>query len=149
MSVNPLISLPSNGLPKLIYPFTDRLEEACRSALHDSARILLASGAKRVQSLHNQPVAIHSEADLGSLDAAPFGPNRLPLFTAHQMGGCAMGTDPASSVVRADLRHHHLENLFVVDGSVFPTALGVNPQLSIYGIAGYAVPKVLSALGRT
>jgi choline dehydrogenase-like flavoprotein len=65
------------------------------------------------------------------------------------MGGCAMGRDPARSVVRSDLRHHEIENLFVVDGSVFPTALGVNPQLSIYGLAGYAAPHVLAALGKS
>jgi choline dehydrogenase-like flavoprotein len=34
-----------------------------------------------------------------------------------------------------DLRHHTLTNLHVVDGSIFPTSLGVNPQESIYGIA--------------
>ena len=47
-----------------------------------------------------------------------------------------MGDDPARSVVRSsDLRHHTLANLHVVDGSVFPTSLGVNPQETIYGIA--------------
>jgi choline dehydrogenase-like flavoprotein len=52
------------------------------------------------------------------------------------MGGCKMGDDPSTSVVRStDLRHHTVENLHVVDGSVFPTSLGVNPQESIYGLA--------------
>ena len=47
-----------------------------------------------------------------------------------------MGDDPKTSVVRSrDLRHHTLQNLHVVDGSVFPTSLGVNPQESIYGLA--------------
>jgi choline dehydrogenase-like flavoprotein len=64
------------------------------------------------------------------------------------MGGCAMGGDAARSVVRSDLRHHHIENLFVIDGSVFPTSLGVNPQLSIYGLASWAAPHVLAALGK-
>jgi choline dehydrogenase-like flavoprotein len=52
------------------------------------------------------------------------------------MGGCKMGDDPSRAVVRSsDLRHHTLENLHIVDGSVFPTSLGVNPQESIYGLA--------------
>jgi len=38
-------------------------------------------------------------------------------------------------VVDAYGRHHHLENLAVIDGSVFPTSLGVNPCLSIYALA--------------
>ncbi|MFN9910260.1 MAG: GMC family oxidoreductase, partial [bacterium] len=48
------------------------------------------------------------------------------------MGGCAMGEDPSRAVVRSDLRHHSLPNLFVVDGSVLPTSLGVNPSQTIY-----------------
>ena len=66
---------------------------------------------------------------------APFGPNRHTLFSAHQMGGCAMGGDPRTSVVNARGRHHELENLWITDGSIFPTSLGVNPQLSIYAHA--------------
>jgi choline dehydrogenase-like flavoprotein len=78
-----------------------------------------------------------SKADIDRvIDAAPFDVGRLPVFTAHQMGGLAMGDDPSRSVVRSeDLRHHRIENLYVIDGSVFPTSLGVNPQESIYGLA--------------
>ena len=44
--------------------------------------------------------------------------------------------DPKKGVVRSeDLRHHQIDNLHVVDGSVFPTSLGVNPQMSIYGLS--------------
>ena len=142
------VSLKSNGLPRLDYPFSDRFSEAARQAQVDAARILLASGAKRVRSLHSHPVELRGEADLPLLATAKVEANRLPVFTAHQMGGCAMGSDASRSVVRADLRHHGIANLFVVDGSVFPTSLGVNPQLSIYGLAGYAVPNILNALGR-
>jgi len=139
------VTLRPDGMPRLDYPFTPRLVEAARAALVDSARILLASGARVVRSLHSTPVVVRTEGDLPALAAAPFEPNRVSVFTAHQMGGCAMGRDPARSVVRSDLRHHEVENLFVVDGSVFPTSLGVNPQLSIYGLAGLAAPHVLAA----
>jgi choline dehydrogenase-like flavoprotein len=46
-----------------------------------------------------------------------------------------MGPDPRTSVVDALGRHHQLENVVVIDGSVFPTSLGVNPSLSIYALA--------------
>jgi choline dehydrogenase-like flavoprotein len=38
-------------------------------------------------------------------------------------------------VVDVEHRHHRVPNLFVVDGSVLPTALGVNPSQTIYGLA--------------
>jgi choline dehydrogenase-like flavoprotein len=60
------------------------------------------------------------------------------VFTAHQMGGAPMGEDPAMAIVDSRLRHHFVENLYVTDGSVFPTSLGVNPQISILGVASLA-----------
>jgi len=50
------------------------------------------------------------------------------------MGGCRLGGDEHSSVVRADGNHWQLTNLSVHDGSLFPTSIGANPQLSIYGL---------------
>ena len=101
----------------------------------DMARLQLAAGAREVWTLHETPVVIRSEADLPRIADAPFGPNRCTLFSAHQMGGAAMGEDPARSVVDSRGRHHQIENLWIADGSIFPTALGVNPQLSIYAHA--------------
>jgi choline dehydrogenase-like flavoprotein len=61
------------------------------------------------------------------------------------MGGCRLGKDPARSVVSPQLRHHAVENLFVADGSVFPTSLGVNPMESIYGVTSWASQHILKA----
>ena len=65
----------------------------------------------------------------------PMKPLRAAIFSAHVMGGCAMGGDPRTSVVNHEGRHHQLTNLSVMDGSCFPTSIGANPQLSIYGLA--------------
>ena len=51
--------------------------------------------------------------------------------TAHLMGGCRMGDDPRTSVVGPDGRSWDIDNLFVCDGSLFPTAGGVNPSMTI------------------
>ena len=45
-----------------------------------------------------------------------------------------MGEDPAKAVVTSNGRFMHLDRLSVMDGSVFPTSIGANPQLSIYGM---------------
>ena len=55
----------------------------------------------------------------------------LPLYgTAHQCGTLRMGDDPATSVVNADCRAHEVDNLYVVDTSVFVTSSAVNPALT-------------------
>jgi choline dehydrogenase-like flavoprotein len=55
--------------------------------------------------------------------------------TNHELGGCRMGDDPASSVVNAYCQSHDIPNLFVVDGSVFPSASEKNPTLTIMALA--------------
>ncbi|MEH6566249.1 MAG: GMC family oxidoreductase [Halopseudomonas sp.] len=55
--------------------------------------------------------------------------------TAHLLGTARMGFDPASSVVDADCRSWDIPNLWICDGSVFPTSGGVNPSLTIQAIA--------------
>ena len=55
--------------------------------------------------------------------------------TAHLNGGCRMGEDPATSVVNADGRSWDIPNLWVCDGSLFPTVGGVNPSLTIQALA--------------
>ena len=61
------------------------------------------------------------------------------------MGGCPLGADPRRAAVDPQGRFHHLANLYVCDGSLFPTSIGANPQLSIYGM----VAKLASGLAIT
>ena len=57
--------------------------------------------------------------------------NEIPVAgCAHQAGTCRMGADAASSVVNPDCRAHELDNLYVVDTSVFPSIGAVNPALT-------------------
>lgn len=62
--------------------------------------------------------------------------------TAHLLGTCRMGHDPSRSVVNADCRAHDVPNLFVCDGSVFPTSTAVNPSLTIEAIAARAADRI-------
>ena len=58
------------------------------------------------------------------------------------------GPDPNRSVVDARFKVHGLENLFIVDGSVFPTSLGVNPSQTIYGLAHRSAEWVAASVGK-
>jgi choline dehydrogenase-like flavoprotein len=55
--------------------------------------------------------------------------------TAHLMGGCRMGDHPDTSVTNADGRSWEIPNLWICDGSLFPTSGGVNPSLTIQALA--------------
>jgi choline dehydrogenase-like flavoprotein len=67
-------------------------------------------------------------------DRYPIAASDLP-DTAHVLGGMTMGTDPATSVTDETARMHSLPNVVVADGSVFPTAGGHNPTLTIMATA--------------
>lgn len=54
---------------------------------------------------------------------------------AHQVGTCRFGEDPNTSVLDLNCRTHDVDNLYVVDGSFFPSSAAVNPSLTIMAIA--------------
>jgi choline dehydrogenase-like flavoprotein len=57
-----------------------------------------------------------------------------------------MGREPGSSVVDESGRHHQLANVSVHDGSVFPTSIAANPQLTIYALSARASVGLAKAL---
>ena len=57
------------------------------------------------------------------------------LLTAHPLGGCPMGNDPEASVVKHTGEVWGYDGLYVIDGSIVPTALGVNPSMTIGALA--------------
>ncbi len=140
------VSVANNGKILLDYPIGPHLQESFKESMKRGAELALASGAQMVQSLHYPGVSMQSMADINKLDDVPYGTLHHGVFTAHQMGGLAMGADPTSSVVNPHLQHHHISNLFVVDGSIFPTSLGVNPSQSIYGLASWASERILTTI---
>ena len=71
------------------------------------------------------------------------GENLLNLpTTAHILGGCPVGLDAAAGVVGSNFEAHGHPGLYVIDGSVVPGNLGVNPSLTITALAEYAMSQV-------
>ncbi|HEU5248397.1 MAG TPA: GMC family oxidoreductase N-terminal domain-containing protein, partial [Thermoanaerobaculia bacterium] len=66
----------------------------------------------------------------------------ITLGTGHPQGGNPMSVDPKKGVVDPEFRVHGYRNLHVVDASVFPTSIGVNPQLTVMALADYAASCV-------
>ncbi|WP_313137996.1 GMC family oxidoreductase, partial [Stutzerimonas nitrititolerans] len=130
------VQLRGDGTPVLDYRMTAYTWDGIRRAYHSMAEIQFAAGARAVLPLHSDadyvktPAAARRMIDTLSLELY-----RARLGSAHVMGGCAMGEDPRGAVVDSLGRHHQLKNLSIHDGSLFPTSIGANPQLSIYALA--------------
>ena len=109
------------------------VQVAC--ALLTMAKIQFAAGAEAVLPLHEmgRHYASWGEAK-AAIAALPMAPLLTRVASAHVMGGCAMAGDERDGVVAPDGRYRELTNVSVHDGSLFPTSIGANPQLSIYAI---------------
>ncbi len=100
-----------------------------------SLRVMLAAGAIEIFPQVRGVAAIESEEDILRRLPDDVAVDRLGLYASHPMGTCRIGTDPKRSVVRPDGRLHDVESLYVVDGSLFPSALGWNPSITIMAMA--------------
>ena len=135
-SVGGSVAIRNDGSGLLDYTISPYVWDGIRHALLVMVEIQFAAGAKIVMPLHEDAKPYRNWADARrAIAAMPMQTLRTRVASAHVMGGCTMGVDARTSVTRSDGRHHQLENLWVFDGSVFPTSIGANPQLSIYAMA--------------
>ncbi|WP_144211172.1 GMC family oxidoreductase [Shewanella donghaensis] len=119
----------------LDYPLEKPFWDTARRAFATMAELQFAAGAKEVVPM-NDGVAkqlnwLQAKETIANMD---IGLLKTIVASAHVMGGCAMGEDKTQSMIDSEGNSHYFENLSVMDGSMFPTSLGANPQLSIYGI---------------
>ena len=129
-------TLNDDGSPALDYPITDYVYEGLRDAYLKIAECQFAAGAKSVLPAHLKARSYTSWNEAKSaISCLPMNIPDLYLTSAHVLGGCGIGEDPETSVINSNGKHHQLSNLYVIDGSAFPTSLGVNPLVSICAVA--------------
>ena len=129
------VRLADDGSPVLDYDPSDYVCDGARRAYLSMVEAQFAAGATKVRPAHLDAPYFTSWSDARrAIAELPMKKFRTTLFTAHQMGGCCMSENPARGVVNSRGRHHQVANLSVLDGSVFPTSIGANPQLSIYAL---------------
>jgi choline dehydrogenase-like flavoprotein len=129
------VKLRGDGSPVLDYPLTDFVMEGARRAMLSMAEIQFAAGAKQVLPVHEltQPYTAWQQARQ-AIEALPMKPLLTKVVSAHVMGGCGLASREKHGVTRPDGVHWQIDNLSIHDGSLFPTSIGANPQLSVYGI---------------
>jgi choline dehydrogenase-like flavoprotein len=131
------------------YRLTDADTSRVRASIRAAAELHLAAGARLVRTAHAEPIEIRSRADLAALDRASTAPNRLGLFSAHVNGTCRLGLSRASSAATPDGQRHGVRGVYIVDGSLLPTAPGVNPQETIMAVSSVISERVLQRHGAT
>ena len=107
---------------------------ALSAGLVASARLLFAAGARRVLVPAGELVVIERVAELPRLATLPVARHQLDITAVHPMASVPMGDDPGVAAVDSRGKHHHMDGLWVADGSLFPGSIGVPPQLSIYAL---------------
>jgi choline dehydrogenase-like flavoprotein len=123
------------GLPLVRYDITPLDHARFKKGVKLLAEMHFAMGAEMVVlPFFNQHVA-RTPDDLRKIDQLQTSPSTLELFTPHLMGTCRMGSSPRDSVVDLCGQLWDLPGCYVADASLFPTAIGVNPQITIMALA--------------
>ncbi|HVN76692.1 MAG TPA: GMC family oxidoreductase [Thermoanaerobaculaceae bacterium] len=150
LAVDP--ALPENrvavdraGNPVVHYRFTDGVLDALVESQRAAARIFFAARCRRVHAPAGTSFFITPEQS-GELDRRitreAFKLGKVSISSAHLMGGCRMGADPATSVTDAWGQVHGVPWLFVADASLFPACAEINPYLTIMALADRVAERV-------
>ncbi len=115
--------------------------------LRACARLLFAAGASRVHIPTADPLTLGDASELTRLDGLGLERGGMDVTAVHPMGSVPMGDDPSVAAVDSRGAHHHLRGLWVADGSLFPSSIGVPPQLSIYAMGLHVGRAIVAARG--
>jgi len=131
------------GRDKVKYSVTEEDVRTTRVALGVLSKMMVEHGAKEVwPGVYGLPTATSDPGIIQKLEDGPLDPRAYNYVATHLFGAARMGPDPRSSVVGLDFQVHGAEGLYVVDSSVFPSNIGVNPQHTIMAMARLAATRV-------
>jgi choline dehydrogenase-like flavoprotein len=135
------VRFDSHGQPYFEYRLGSEEKKLLKHGMATVAQIHHAAGAERIFTLHTTRLVWQRESGVSidkfckEISAAPTAPNKLPLFSAHQMGTCRMGANDASAVCDGDGEVFGMPGAYVADASLFPASCGVNPMVTIMALA--------------
>lgn len=148
------IKVNKAGQPVIHYRISDYDRVHLLRGVQEALRVHVAAGATQVTApQYDQPTYYPAQGNPAALEAFITGvgkrglkPNGFPLFSAHQMSSCRIAGNPSQGVLSPIGESYEVRNLFVADGSVLPTAPGVNPMLTIMGVSHYIAQNIKALL---
>ncbi|PKM21976.1 MAG: GMC family oxidoreductase, partial [Gammaproteobacteria bacterium HGW-Gammaproteobacteria-14] len=127
------------------YKVSDQDFPAMLASIKASAQIHFAAGAEEVYVPSVEKLIIRHPDEIDEVLARLENqPQRLRLVSYHPQGSCRMGADPATTVVAPHGESHDVKGLYVVDASLLPTSIIVNPQVTVYAMATYIADQIIA-----
>jgi choline dehydrogenase-like flavoprotein len=139
------VGLARDGSLKITYRLTDDDAARLTFGIARAAELLYAAGALEVYpQIAGIPTIARNR--IGELEASPPSRGALRLEAFHPMGTARMDADPATGVVGIDGAVHGLEGLYVADGGLLPSSIGVNPMMTIVAMASRVARQLAERL---
>ncbi len=145
------VKLDKKGQALLHYRLHDYDKKHMVQGIQKAVELHHKMGARKIQVFHNQALFFERGRDdinfmIGEIPRRKWLPNYFGLFSAHQMGTCRMGGSSKKHPVQPNGETREVKNLYIADSSLFPSASGANPMLSIQALAYYIAQQVKSSL---
>ncbi len=138
------VALTNTGRASVSYEPSIKELKAIAKGVEVLAKMWFALGARRVVSSHRAMAIVDNEEDVPKLIRKIIqDPKNLLLGSAHPQSGNRIGKSPADSVLDSNCRVYGFQNLFVCDASVFPSSVGVNPQISVMTVASIIASRII------
>lgn len=142
------VVLDEDGEALVQWSLEDEVDHAVAvRAQIELARIHRAAGAREVFTFAWKPLRWREgesfEAYEERVRATP--PDQFTAYSAHQMGSCRLGADPAEAVADGDGQLHDVRGVWIGDAAALPTAPGVNPMITIMALAERTAARMIEA----
>lgn len=140
-----VVKLGPGNRPLIFYDLNRHDAAAFVRGIEVASRVFFEVGAPKILPPVFGIEEINGPDELRLLQERNIKAADLELIAFHPMGTCRMGDDPKTSVLKPTLETHDIPGLFVADGSIFPSSLGVNPQLSIMAFSRHAAHQLIAS----
>jgi choline dehydrogenase-like flavoprotein len=146
------VHVPRFGPPSWQYALSPMDQKHVREGVTRAAELYAAMGASEIRAVTQLPVTWRPASGeklasfVSRLDAMGYGSCQTTYASFHPQGSARMGIDRRASVCDEDGAVHDTPGLYVMDGSCFPTASGVNPMLTIEALAHRSASRLAARL---